>query len=132
TFSLALPEAKYKTAAAVQSFMATYVERIAAAPGVESVAAAAGLPLEGQNDISSSVTRPGEVDSADTPSAAMRIVTPDYFRTLRIPLRAGRPFDAHDDDRGVEVIIINEEAARRFWPGQNPIGQQLHLGVRLV
>jgi len=62
----------------------------------------------------------------------MRVVTPDYFRTLRIPLRSGRLFDARDDALGPEVVLINEEAARRYWPGVNPIGQQLHLGVRLV
>jgi len=132
TFSVGLPEAKYKTATAVETLVTSYVARLAGAPGVESAAAAAGLPLEGENDISSSFTRNGEADTADSPSAAMRIVTPDYFRTLRIPLRAGRLFSPADDDRSPEVVIINEEMARRFWPGQNPIGQQLHLGVRLV
>jgi putative ABC transport system permease protein len=62
----------------------------------------------------------------------MRIVTPDYFKALRIPLRAGRLFDGHDDETAAEVVVINEEAARRYWPGMNPIGQQLHLGVRLA
>src|SRR5204863_3501892 len=80
----------------------------------------------------SSFTRPGEADSVDSPSVGMRIVTPDYFKALRIPLRAGRLFDGHDDETGAEVVVINEEAARRYWPGMNPIGQQLHLGVRLA
>jgi putative ABC transport system permease protein len=51
---------------------------------------------------------------------------------LKIPLRAGRIFDAHDDDVAPEVVVINEEAARRFWPGADPIGQQIRLGVRLA
>ena len=62
----------------------------------------------------------------------MRIVTPDYFATLKIPLRSGRLFDAHDDASGGEVVVINEEAARRYWPDANPIGRQIKLGVRLV
>jgi putative ABC transport system permease protein len=132
TFSVALPESKYKDATAVNEFVSTYVRRLADSPGVERAAALVGLPLEGHTNISSSFTRQGEPDSEDSPSAGMRIVTPDYFRTLRIPLRSGRVFDAHDDERGPEVVVINEEAARRFWPGQNPIGHEIHLGVRLV
>jgi predicted permease len=62
----------------------------------------------------------------------MRIVTPDYFSTMRIPIRTGRALDAHDSDTSSEVVVINEEAARRYWPDRDPIGQQLHLGVRLA
>jgi hypothetical protein len=91
-----------------------------------------GLPLDDTFRASSSFTRPGETDNADSPSAGMRIVTPDYFSTMKIPLRSGRPFDAHDDENGPEVVAINEEAARRYWPGINPLGQQLHLGVRMA
>ena len=132
TFALSLPEAKYKTDAAVGQFMQGYVDRIGARPGVESAAAVFGLPLDTNFTASSSFLRVGETDSADSPSAGMRIVTPAYFKTLKIPLRAGRTFDAHDDETGPEVVVINEETARRFWPNQNPIGQQLKLGVRLV
>jgi predicted permease len=62
----------------------------------------------------------------------MRIVTPEYFKVMSIPLKAGRTFDAHDDENGPEVVMVNEQAARRFWPDGNPVGQQIHLGVRLV
>jgi putative ABC transport system permease protein len=132
TFNLALPEAKYTTSAAVGRFVTEYVQRLAGEPGVSSAAAVYGLPLDGEFSASSSFTRPGEADSADSPSVGMRVVTPDYFKTLRIPLRAGRTFDAHDDERGPEVVVINEEAAKRYWPGRNPIGELLHLGVRLA
>src|SRR5262249_680052 len=49
-----------------------------------------------------------------------------------IPLRAGRLFDARDDSQGAEVVLINEEAVRRFWPNQNPLGQQIKVAVRLA
>jgi len=132
TFNLALPEAKYATTTAVHDLISTYVRRLGGSPGVERAAAVVGLPLENDFNISSSFTRPGEADSADSPSAGMRVVTPDYFRTLRIPLIAGRLFDAHDDERGAEVVLINQEAARRFWANQNPVGQQLRLSVNLI
>lgn len=132
TFHLALPDTKYATADSREQFTAAFVDRLRQNGGVEGASAILGLPLDGDFSISSSFRRSGEPDSADTPSAGMRIITPDYFKTMRIPLRAGRPFDAHDDATSPEVVIINEQAARRYWPGQNPIGQDIRLGVRLV
>jgi putative ABC transport system permease protein len=132
TFTIGLPEAKYKTSAAAAQFVQEFVDRLAVHPGVEGTAAVFGLPLDDNFAASSSFTRPGEVDSADSPSVGMRIVTPGYFKALKIPLRSGRLLDPHDDAIGQEVVVINEEAARRYWPGINPIGQQLHLGVRLA
>jgi putative ABC transport system permease protein len=132
TFHLALPDAKYTTADAVSQVTSAFVERLSRQPGVENAAAIMGLPLDADFSISSSFLRAGEADSADSPSAGMRIVTPGYFGTMQIPLRSGRLFDAHDDATAQEVVIINEQAARRYWPGKNPLGEQLHLGVRLV
>src|SRR5207245_2107542 len=123
---------KYESSAAAGLVVDAFVSRLAARAGVESAAAVFSLPLDDNFSANSSFTRPGEADSADSPSVGMRIVTPDYFRTLKIPLRAGRVFDARDDERAPEVVVINEEAARRYWPAGNPIGQQLHLGVRLA
>jgi putative ABC transport system permease protein len=132
TFTVALPEQKYKTSADAGRFMRDLVARVGDHPGVEHAAGVFGLPLDDTFRASSSFTRAGETDNADSPSAGMRIVTPDYFSTMKIPLRSGRPFDAHDDENGPEVVAINEEAARRYWPGINPLGQQLHLGVRMA
>ena len=132
TFTVALPEQKYKTSDEAGRFMRAVVSRLGEHSGVEHAAGVFGLPLDEAFRASSSFTRPGEADTADSPSVGMRAVTPDYFSTMKIPLRSGRPFDAHDDERGPEVVAINEEAARRYWPGLNPLGQQLHLGVRLA
>jgi putative ABC transport system permease protein len=132
TFNLALPSAKYQSNDAVTRFMADYVDGLAHSPGVESAAAVFGLPLADDFSASSSFLKPGETDSASSPSLGMRVITPDYFRTLKIPLRSGRLFDARDDAVGPEVVVINEEAAHRYWPGDDPIGKQLRLGVRLV
>ena len=132
TFTLALPEQKYKTSADAGRFMTDFVARVADHPGVEHAAGIYGLPLDDTFGASSSFTRAGETDSADSPSAGMRIVTPGYFATMKIPLTRGRPFDARDDEKAPEVVAINEEAARRYWPNADPIGQQIHLGVRLA
>jgi len=74
----------------------------------DTVTDALGNKLDGEFNGSSSFTRPGEVDRADSPSLGMRVVTSGYFETLRIPLRSGRTFDAHDDERSAEVAIVNE------------------------
>ena len=132
TFHLALPEAKYPSATATHDLMATYVARLGGLPGVERAAAVFGLPLDSDFSASSSFTRQGDVNSVNEPSAGMRIVTPDYFATLKIPLRSGRVFNDHDNAGAGEVVVINEEAVRRYWPDKNPIGQQIKLGVRLV
>ena len=106
TFHLALPEAKYPTArrdARPDGDLRRSVS--AGCPGVETAAAVFGLPLDDDFSASSSFTRPGDVDSADEPSAGMRIVTPDYFATLKIPLRSGRLFDDHDNAGAGEVVV---------------------------
>jgi putative ABC transport system permease protein len=62
----------------------------------------------------------------------MRIVTPDYFRTMRIPLVEGRLFDARDDAVSPEVVLINRRTAQRFFADVSPIGQQVRVGVSLT
>ncbi|HKB12597.1 MAG TPA: ABC transporter permease [Vicinamibacterales bacterium] len=131
TFHISLPDVKYTTAASVFDTVSAYLQRLGGTPGVERAAAVFGLPLD-DFTASTSFTRSGEADTADAPSAGMRVVSPDYFATLKIPLRAGRLFDARDDSQGTEVVLINEEAVRRFWPNQNPLGQQIKVAVRLA
>ena len=108
------------------------MDRLAALPGVKDAAVAFGLPFTTEFGASTSFTRGDEADSANAPVAGLRVVTPDYLRTMGIALRAGRTFEAGDDATGPEVAMINQEAARRFWPARNPIGDQIHVGVRLV
>src|ERR1043165_5610099 len=57
--------------------------------------------------------------------AQTRYISPDYFKAIGIPLRQGRVFSDQDRDKSVPVIIISETMARRFWPGENPIGRRL-------
>jgi len=132
TFNLSLPEAKYPGVTALETLVSTLLARLQSAPGVESSAAVFGLPFAGEFGASTSFRRPGEADSADNGSAGMRIVTPDYFRTMKIPLVAGRLFNAHDDGAAAEVVLINERTAQRHFADRNPIGEQIHLGVSLT
>lgn len=100
-------------------FYQQVVQKIATVPGVERVAAISRLPFSGGNS-SRSFNRPG---STKQEQADIRIATPEYFQTMRIPLVRGRNFNEHDVKDALPVAIINEEAAKQTFPGEDPIGQ---------
>jgi predicted permease len=107
--------------------LAEIVERVSRAPGVMYASLIyGGLPL-GRGNWSTDIKIPGkELANADEIINA-RIVTPDYHKALRIPLRSGRLFEA-TDRMGVEpVVIINESAARKYFPGEDPIGRSVNF-----
>lgn len=124
TASLALPDTRYTSRQKVQ-FYNQLLSSLAALPGVQSAAAGWPLPLSGTRigisfQIEGHPTAPG-----DAPSEALSIVTPDYFRALRIPVLSGRAFTPRDDVKSTPVIIVNEKFARKYFPGQNPIGKHV-------
>jgi len=67
-------------------------------------------------------------DADDGPSALLNSIGSDYFEILGIPLRAGRFFDEHDDERAAPRAVVNETLARRYWPAGDAIGQRIKLG----
>jgi putative ABC transport system permease protein len=70
----------------------------------------------------------GEPSSTEYRSAAWRAVTPGFFNAMRIPLKAGRLFSDADADGSLEVVILSESMAKKFWPNQDPIGKRLLWG----
>jgi putative ABC transport system permease protein len=105
-----------------------YLERIVEIPGVESAAvAAAPLPFYPATDFAIE-GRPDDAAALSRQLASYLIVSPGYFSALRIPLRDGRIF-AEDDIVGrPAVAIVNEEMARRFWPGESAVGRRIRAG----
>jgi putative ABC transport system permease protein len=134
TFSVSLPAARYSDPAAPGSFVTALLSRLAAEPGVESAAVAMGLPFTTDLNALTGFRHEGqpEPESAAMPTASMRIVSPAYFEVMRIPLRAGRPFDGRDTPASPEVVLVNERTAQRFFPGQNPVGQQIRVSAELA
>jgi predicted permease len=104
------------------------MERIAAVPGVEQVAVAKRLPLEGGGEPFGFVVegRP-DATAAFRPEAGVMIVSPDWFDVLGVPLLRGSTFDRHVTPNA-SGLIVNESAARRYWPGEDPIGRRVLLG----
>jgi predicted permease len=105
------------------------VERISALPGVQS--ASAGWPLPMSNS-AATVTfniqgRP--VAKGDEPSESLGLAMPGYFETMKIPLVAGRTFDARDGLTGQPAIIVNQAFAKKYFPRENPIGKRIQVRV---
>ena len=132
TFSIGLPGSHYGQPQLRHEFVETLLSRIATRPDVESAGAISGLPLTNARfGISTStidgVTLPD--DEQDRLTLQIRIVTPDYFKTLRIPVKQGRGFVSADRIGSQPVALLNETAANRIWPGGNPLGHQLEIGT---
>jgi putative ABC transport system permease protein len=125
--SVSLPDKGYSTWARISGLTQGVVGRLQQLPGTASAAAGYGVPF-GQEGISRTVfTIAGR--PPDSPehrmSAIMEIVTPDFFRTLRIPVRKGRVFTDRDRAGGHLVVVVNDALARKYFPGEDPIGHRI-------
>ena len=127
TASFALPD-RLSGEPARWRFFEEILERAEALPGARSAALVSSLPL-GQGWDSLQFHIPGRPDPAPDEgfSANFNIVSPGYFRTMGIPIRAGRELTWQDAAGAPGVIVINEAAARKFWPGENPVGKMIAL-----
>jgi putative ABC transport system permease protein len=127
--SLTLPDGRDLTTAA--RFYGQYVAAVSAHPGVQSAGGISLAPLSGGGfgGTFSILDRP----RPETLAMSVRAVTPGYFHTLRIPIVRGRGVTVDDLDNAERVAVLSAEAARRFWPGEDPIGQRIriHVGVGL-
>jgi predicted permease len=129
TVALSLPAASYRDGARREAFFRTLLARLESLPGVVSAGAVQSLPLAGTEDTSTVALegRPTPAGQAE-PSAEYRMVTPGYRRAMGIPLVKGRDFDGRDSADGARVMMVNELAARRFWPNEEPIGKRISFG----
>lgn len=128
SFDVDLPDSTYPKPDNARKFYARALERLRALPGVKSAALVDNVPLGGLG-VGTYFYIGGQPDSSpgSQPVAQMRAITPDYFRTLDIPLHSGRDFTDRDDSTAPRAYIINELLARRFFPNQNPIGRPISI-----
>jgi predicted permease len=120
---IAYPQAR------AEDFSRTFKQRVAALPGVESVTFAYSVPMGYEND-GARVWREGQSSTdPNTISAGFNRVDEDYFRTLRTPIIRGRGITAQDTKDSTRVAVVNEELAKRLWPGQDPIGHHFRYGL---
>ncbi len=111
------------------AFFRRVLDRVAAVPGVQSASGINHLPLAGDLwGFSFTVEGRPAPNVSNLPNAAFRVVYPGYFRTMGIPLLAGRDFSDHDDTRSLPVVAVNQSMARRYWPAESAIGKRIRLG----
>ena len=131
TMNIALSGPRYRDAAGANSFYQRSLERLSSLPGVKSAAFVTALPMAGTFGSryfgieGRPPQPPGQGFNANT-----NVATPGYFATMNIPLLDGRDFDARDVKGAPDVVMINREAVRRYWPGENPIGQRITVEQR--
>ncbi len=127
TFQVAPSGARYATTAATTAFTRDALERISHLPGVEAVGITNKLPLDWQFNM--------PVVFSDQPAGAetlqVRMVSPDYFRALGIPVRSGRGISSLDDASTPAVAVVNEAFARKFLGGRPPFARRVSIGRSL-
>jgi putative ABC transport system permease protein len=124
TFRIAAPA--QLTGPRISEFYHQVVERIRAVPGVQSAAIARDFPLAG-TDPSMPILTDGKTPAPVQGEVVTRYraVSDDYFRTLEIPLLQGRAFEDRDTASSSAVAIVSESLARKYWPGESPVGKRL-------
>ena len=109
-------------------FFQELLARLETLPGVESASVASGLPTQNWSGMGFVTADDPSPAPERRPDANYLVVAPHYFRVMGIRLREGRAFSEADTARSPGVAIVNEELARRYWPGQDPVGRMLRTG----
>jgi putative ABC transport system permease protein len=128
TVNLTLPRARYPDRDALRRARRAIDERFATMPGVVAFGANNNLPLTGSDSRQGITVEGFQRVPGDAPVRAhMRIVSSGYFAAAGIKLRDGRTFESSDDERAPLVVVINDTMARRYWPGQSPLGRRVRF-----
>jgi predicted permease len=132
TFTLATPDARYDTPERVDAFYEAVLERVRAIPGVERVGATQMLPLSGSSYGISAHSIDGRElpeEEKDRLSSQIRVVRPEFFASIGIPVLRGRAIGDADRFGAPPVAMLNESAARAMFPGTDPLGHEVTIGT---
>ena len=125
TLQFRLPQARYARPEDVARFFRDAMTEVRAVPGVESAALVRRVPFSGNWGDTPFTVEGRPVPAGIEPRAGQNMITPDYFRAMRIPVTRGRDFTDRDDLQAPPVTIVNETLARTTWPGEDPIGKHV-------
>lgn len=128
--SVTIPASRYSQAHQASQFLDRLLERVRSLPGVRSAALTSNVPF-GRLWRRSPMTlldRPEPSTLEEVPEFDFALVSGDFFPTLRIPLIKGRTFSASDGPDSPLVVLVNETARQRFWPGADPIDRMIEIG----
>jgi putative ABC transport system permease protein len=126
---ISLPPDSYEDKNKRQEFYQQLLGRLEALPGVMNIGAVSIVPFSSSNNSNNfQIVGQPPFRKGEQPFVEVRVTTPGYFGAIGTPLRRGRLFSAQDDAKSGRVILVNETFAKRFLPGQEPVGQRLRLG----
>jgi putative ABC transport system permease protein len=128
-FSISLPGRSYDAPEKNIAFMDELKQRVAALPGVASVGLVMPMPLSSNVYATSLLRTDVETEAGAEPIALLRVADGNGLDVLGVQLIRGRGFDADDRDGAPRVALINRTAAEQIWPGEEPIGRQVEVGV---
>jgi putative ABC transport system permease protein len=132
TMRTVLSQSKYPEHAQRVSFYRQVLDRVEALPGVVSAGYTTTVPLAIKGGTNGFSIEGRSVEQATSGGlsydANHRQVSTDYFKTMAIPVRRGRPFSESDNEQAIPVAVINETMAKQYWPGEDPIGKRFKLG----
>jgi putative ABC transport system permease protein len=123
-----LPDEEFPNARKVQ-FLRDLLPRVKVLPGVVTAAAIVPLPMSGTEYQVAVEIKGRPTAKSDELISSVRVITEDYFRAMQIPLLQGREFEERDSEEATPVVIVNEYLARKFFPGENPIGKHIRPGI---
>ena len=133
TFELPLPSIKYSDIDRVAQLYQQVTQRLQSIPGVQSAGLTSVVPLAGPSDATMiRIPEYAPSDPTQAPKANYLFVSPDYFAAIGAPLQHGRDIAAGDILTTQPVTVINEAMAKKFWPGQNPVGKQVGVGMKRI
>ncbi len=130
SLDLSLSTVKYAKPDQQIAFFDEVLRRIEMQPGVQSAAISAALPLSWKRITPVLPEGQPEVALAERPFVDIEAISPQWFQTMRVPLRAGRAFTAADNAQAPKVVIVNETFARQYWPNQDPLTMHVIVGRR--
>ena len=131
TMQVNLTPAQYPRATDILAFYREASRRVGAIPGVASASGISQVPLTGGPQFIFSVEGRPLPTPAEAPIASYRIVMPNYFETMNIPLIKGRTFSEADHENASPVVIVNQKMAEHMWPGEDAVGKRMTVGVSL-
>jgi predicted permease len=131
TASYSLPKEQYSAQTSVDNFNQTLIARLQQLPGVQAAGITSALPAAGNEDNTGFVPEGYDPPKGPTLNSGWPSqLIGDYFHAAGIPLLRGRDFTPADREGAPLVIIVNHALAQRYWPGQDPIGKRIHIGIK--
>lgn len=125
---LALTESKYKEPHQIYQFYRAVLDRVSALPGVRSAALVTAMPYADHSSGRGFTIEGRPVAQGDLPTGMYQVVSPSYFRTVHVPLRAGRLIGESDSADAPKVALVSEGMVRRWWKNESPLGKHIRIG----